>query len=980
MVAIREAPQEKRLQRSLIEQAAVRQGELGDARREILGDKLPLVQSAVRAAVLSVRDAGQGFGQFDPSTARSKVEERLESWGLSPTLFAPEISEALATPLTQGTLDRWLGDVRKFSGNDGVMQLAEADASRMSDEPDAVDRATVRAFLSNVDNLRPGEKLKITTSNGVAVNSGKIPIEPTDTLKVRARMGLGTLNGLEVQHNPNGFEVYVKAGAQLKAGVDLIGDLKAAEAVLGVDASGYRLTGAMLRFPNDDAGKKALTAFLEQVFEGRQIKPEAWKDATAVFPVIEKKVTGGVSAKVSTTLDKIGKVESAANEGVVKVGGLGSFMPGAEVGAAAALSRRWQDDSNANVTVRRVDTEVSLTLSAQAGIYGNFMDLMGSVQSAAVKDSGLQGVANNAFGTTAKGAARYDLSSATRAGGIVTANVAYSEVFTKKLLETRDLDGFYAGKPGNQVVRQISTNGQALGSVGLLANDKMLGVLRSRPDLREALDELTKQARFNDNIAVSYTLDEGVRGRINDRLAEARELREGVRGTVGDGSRTAREREATRLEFEAHAMASDEANFVPFKIILIPTQTTKEVLSPFSTPLISWERTTEGRAEKVQAEIRLDQPPPGQPVGRCADTRDRPAGEQRPPRTRPHRRSSWRRGRSTGSLRPRRPGGSGLARRSHLRLELGQGCARQPGRGAERPEKATEVSRLDGAIARLARRHRSDRRRALSRLAGPCWSSAAEIRADLARRLKAEKAAEEARLAGAIARLVALDRGPQRWQAAVGELEDGLGPTQQDLRRRSAAARRARSATAAAFYAERQVGQSSLVPTLNAAIGGRVVSREAFAEVATAFMRRVGLRLGRPLLEEQRRRADPTLGMDAELLVGFLGYLHGQDMLDGPAQLQVRPAALEEQWRPLLAGIEGDRTIVGLLISMAAPATSLLPPRRAGCVVADRQPRDRLGPEPRSTCRVPRGHATSRSAPEDFVARLVRARVSRSSA
>jgi hypothetical protein len=89
MVAIREAPQEKRLQRSLIEQAAVRQGELGDARREILGDKLPLVRSAVRAAVLSVRAANQGFGQFDPSAARSKVEERLESWGLSPTLFAP---------------------------------------------------------------------------------------------------------------------------------------------------------------------------------------------------------------------------------------------------------------------------------------------------------------------------------------------------------------------------------------------------------------------------------------------------------------------------------------------------------------------------------------------------------------------------------------------------------------------------------------------------------------------------------------------------------------------------------------------------------------------------------------------------------------------------------------------------------------------------------------------------------------------------
>ena len=79
-------------------------------------------------------------------------------------------------------------------------------------------------------------------------------------------------------------------------------------------------------------------------------------------------------------------------------------------------------------------------------------------------------------------------------------------------------------------------------------------------------------------------------------------------------------------------MATDEANFVPFKIILIPTQTTKEVLSPFSTPLISWERTTEGRAEKVQAEIRLDQPPPGQPPASVAPQQPSPPPtDVRPP-------------------------------------------------------------------------------------------------------------------------------------------------------------------------------------------------------------------------------------------------------------------------------------------------------------------------------------------------------------
>lgn len=860
MVAIREAPQEKRLQRSLIEDAAARQGELANARREILGDKLPLVQSAVRAAVLSVRQANQGFGQFDPSEARSQVEDRLKSWGLAPELFAPEISEALATPMTQGTLDRWLSDVRKLSGKEGVAELAEADLERMSDEPDAVDRATVRSFLTNVETLRVGEKLKITTSNGIAVNSGKIPIEPSDTLKLRARFGMGDLNGLEVQHNPNGFEVYVKAGAQLKAGVDLIGDLKVAEATLGVDASGYRLTGAMLRFKNDEAGKKALSAFLEQMFEGRQIKPESWKDASAVFPVVEKKVTGGVTAKAATTLDKIGKVESAANQGVVKVGGFGSFMPGAEVSAGAAASRRWQDDSNANVTVRRVDTEVSLTLGAQAGIYGNFMDLMGTAQTAVATESGLQGKVNEAFGTTAKGAARYDFSNPNRAGGILTANVQYSEVYTKKVMETRDSDGFYGGKPGNQILRQISSNGQALGSVGLLANEKVLGVLRSRPDLRQALDELVGQARFNDYVAVSYTLDEGVRERINDRLAEAAELREGVRGTAGDGSRTAREREATRLESEARAMAEDEANYVPFKIILIPAQTSKEVLTPFNTPLISWERTTEGRSEKVQAEIRLDLPPPGQHAPQAPT-----------PVTSP---------------------------------QLGT----EP-RDAPTPPLQLASRAIDGLLS------------GLDRLAGPPsrdeltfgWSSVKDARDHLAKVPDSpEKATQVSRLDGAIARLAALDQAPQRWQAAVGELDDGLGPTQQDLQAAFGGGTPGQIADGSSFYAERQVGQACSLHTLNAAIGGQVVSREAFAEFATSFMPKWDPDWANLAPEEQRRRADPTLSMDGEVMAGFLTYLHRQDMLDGPAQLQVRPAALEDQWRPMLSGIQGDRAIVGL--------------------------------------------------------------------
>jgi hypothetical protein len=194
-----------------------------------------------------------------------------------------------------------------------------------------------------------------------------------------------------------------------------------------------------------------------------------------------------------------------------------------------------------------------------------------------------------------------------------------------------------------------------------------------------------------------------------------------------------------------------------------------------------------------------------------------------------------------------------------------------------------------------------------------CWSSAAEIRADLAEAPGGpEKAAEEARLAGAIARLVALDRGPQRWEAVVTRLADGLGPTQQNLEAAFGGGTPGRVRDGRSFYAERLAGQSSLVPALNAAIGGRVVSREAFAEVATAFLAGLASGSADRLPEEQRRRADPTLGTDAELLAAFLGYLHAQDMLDGPARLTVRHAALEEQWRPLLAGIEGDRTILSL--------------------------------------------------------------------
>ncbi len=146
----------------------------------------------------------------------------------------------------------------------------------------------------------------------------------------------------------------------------------------------------------------------------------------------------------------------------------------------------------------------------------------------------------------------------------------------------------------------------------------------------------------------------------------------------------------------------------------------------------------------------------------------------------------------------------------------------------------------------------------------------------------------------------------------MGELDDGLGPTQQDLQAAFHGGTPGQIADGGNFYAERQVGQSCSLHTLNAAIGGQVVSREAFADFATSFMPKwdpdwAGLSVG-----EQRRRTDPTLSMDGEVMAGFLSYMHGQDMLDAPAQLQVRPAALDDQWRPMLSGVEGDRAIVGL--------------------------------------------------------------------
>jgi hypothetical protein len=193
------------------------------------------------------------------------------------------------------------------------------------------------------------------------------------------------------------------------------------------------------------------------------------------------------------------------------------------------------------------------------------------------------------------------------------------------------------------------------------------------------------------------------------------------------------------------------------------------------------------------------------------------------------------------------------------------------------------------------------------------WSSVKDARDNLAKVPDSpDKATQVSRLDGAIARLVAFDKGPQRWQTAVAGMEDGLGPTHQELGAVFGGGTPGQVPDGRTLYAERQVGQSCSLHTLNAAIGGKAVSQEAFTEFATSFMPRWDPGWDGVSPDEQRRRADPTLSMDGEVMAGFLSYLHAQDKLEGPAQLAVRPAALEDQWRPMLSGIEGDRAIIGL--------------------------------------------------------------------
>ncbi|HMR31015.1 MAG TPA: hypothetical protein PKA13_08220 [Geminicoccaceae bacterium] len=630
IVTIREAPDKKKLLGRQIENAIVAKDQAMAKRQEELMVRFPVVQNAIRAAALAARPGNTPLDDYVPADHRPAIEQTLKSWGLPVDLFRPEIDQILDQTFGIDELRSWRADttlsaeLREHleSGDDGLRGPIDLVTHQGS-----IDRGTMRTLLATVGGMKDGDRIRMQTGDRVTVNSGRIPIEPSDTVKVRARLAMGDVNAMEIFLTPEGYQLHMKAGLEGRVGGDVIIDGKVVEATASADLAGHRISGAMLRFPKSPEGLANLRSFLQAMSEKGRLEPSDWSKAAQVYPVLERKAQGAVGLSAQTRGDILEKFTGTDMTGGSAKGDFVTF--GASVGVSASLTGVWQDIANANQITRLGSVEVAVTASATAGLYGKITMLSGLATQEAMSASGGQQAVDGAFGTNSAGKSRYDLSSPQMMQDIVSGTLAVTESYTRRTKEVRLPDGLFA--VGNEIVKLQTVNTTSRGALAAVSDDRVIDLLTKNAALREATMELLDRAVANDFISVTYGLDEGVRGQVNDLLVEANDIREGRGAGIGL-SRSERETAAARLEGRANRLLQDDASYTPKKIALVPTQLLGDQVNNFNSPLIRWDTVSEGKFERVAAEVVLQAPPPPSGGGGSTATTTSPSSTVSVPR------------------------------------------------------------------------------------------------------------------------------------------------------------------------------------------------------------------------------------------------------------------------------------------------------------------------------------------------------------
>lgn len=612
-------------------------------------EALGTMRQVIRTAVLAhwpADNRSPGAGGYEPVMHREAIEETLKSWGVEPSGFGPEISDALNGALGASDVSAWARQSTKIDRDTLLRSERPTRLSRFAEtlrtelkeifSRDGAKNAAL--FLVNKKiadekvqdelgglllSMKDGDKIDFKSGYKLSLNTGKIPLDPSGTLGIRGRIAASALSNLVMERSGDGWKVTARIGGQIAIGADFMADqaltktgapitVKAGGSV-GGELSGGGLVGFTETFPASEEGREACNKFIMALASGQ--KPDV-----SIFEKVSDAATNReISGKIGISAKGYAKAEVMRqpfgddgdafhrhkDDPKFKSGAKNQLGFGASAGIeiAASIGGKYNVQRSFNKVTISTETEKSIGYTASAGVYGRVMTGGSAAVGAISHAAGIQGDADARF-QKEKDGKRTGLMDA---GGdaAVQENLLMLEVGGALVVTTRTKLEYtrsdFAGMPDRltkgEIVRRCNLNYGSEKAIIGAGNKQLAALLETDEDLKESLEALKKRVGGNDILQITYSLSSASQQRIDDLLQAA------------DNIADSRPMVAAAIRGQVARFLKDEDNYVPTKITLVNRTVSKDVANRGNAALVKFDIFGESTVEVAELVVKIPSRP-----------------------------------------------------------------------------------------------------------------------------------------------------------------------------------------------------------------------------------------------------------------------------------------------------------------------------------------------------------------------------------
>ena len=577
---------------------------------------------------------------FHVAENRNEIVQTLTNWGFPVDEFGPEIDHALSNPVDSKVMGRLRDDTKKLSFAQ-LFALADLPSNKPSLKKTKGDLYTFLTTRHGIDSeirddfrqifnaLAPGASYDMKRITNVRARTWKVPLDPSTTVRVRARCEVARLKNLSMGvDNAGAFRISTQSGVDLLARLDgevtpLISEVtdltdeapgifnRALYLRLGIKASIQGGLGAEggheVVFPATEQGREDAIKLLMALTEKEKISVRLLESSSNIMST--SKVKGSAKASLAgaaifgvsnpfsklagSKADDLSMPYNSDNTGATNAADLG--IEG-HLGVERGKVWNYKKQENANIKTISYETESTKKFYSYRELYYSTFTVLGQATSAGMHLTGIQNAADENL-QNRDGDGRYN-------GGNAMGYGIHSKqdaIWSATAHESRKYEYAKTGSGEHDILERARMT-KIMDSRHLI---KMINAIKEMevdettasalPQSAERLLELAATHNLKNTVFhVSYQLKPENVKTINALNMRAMRLRSEGESTL-----------AKELERTANEIRNDSENYQAEKITLLQTSGSSSKRVPLNAMVGRVELKSEFAATRVLAEIDL---------------------------------------------------------------------------------------------------------------------------------------------------------------------------------------------------------------------------------------------------------------------------------------------------------------------------------------------------------------------------------------